>query len=190
MARILCIEDDVDLRSDLTAELREAGYLVTEAADGSSAVRMMAEAQPDLILCDISLPLGDGYGVLRAARAQERLAGTPFIFLTALADRTEVVHGKKSGADDYLTKPIDYDLLLATVDAHLRQIYRVSRKQRIVATGIEGALSRLGVGVFVLNSLREILFCNEQARSLVGDGLSITAGRLSVAGPSRDYSIG
>lgn len=120
---ILCVEDEEDLRRDIVDELREAGYGVIEASDGAAALRQLAAQRPDLILCDISMPALNGHAVLAAAKAPGgAYADIPFVFLSALADPREVVAGKRLGADDYLVKPIDYDLLLATVDARLRQV--------------------------------------------------------------------
>lgn len=123
---ILCIEDEAQLRRDIRDELVEAGYDVAEAGDGKEALDKLAQVSPDLVLCDISMPELDGYGVLAAL--QERgpdHAEIPFLFLSALADPRHIVDGKRLGADDYLVKPIDYDLLLATIEARLRQIDRI-----------------------------------------------------------------
>lgn len=120
---ILCVEDEPDLRRDIADELSEAGYAVIEACDGWEALDLLDASRPDLILCDISMPGLSGYDVLRSVRAKgPDYAETPFVFLSALSDPREIVEGKRLGADDYLVKPIDYDLLLATVDARLRQI--------------------------------------------------------------------
>ncbi|MHA6688896.1 response regulator [Devosia sp. A449] len=123
---ILCVEDEEDLRRDIADELSEAGYAVIEASDGAEALQQLAAQRPDLILCDISMPGLNGHAVLQATQAEGgEHAGIPFVFLSALADPREVVAGKRLGADDYLVKPIDYDLLLATVDARLRQVARL-----------------------------------------------------------------
>ncbi len=123
---ILCVEDEDDLRRDIADELVEAGYDVIEACNGREALDVLEERRPDLILCDISMPELNGYGVLKIVQTQRPAhADIPFVFLSALGDPREVVTGKRLGADDYLVKPIDYDLLLATVDARLRQIERL-----------------------------------------------------------------
>lgn len=123
---ILWVEDEEDLRRDIADELSEAGYEVIEAGDGAAALQQLGKRRPDLILCDISMPGLNGHAVLRAIQDN---GGTydeiPFVFLSALADPREVVAGKRLGADDYLVKPIDYDLLLATIDARLRQVARL-----------------------------------------------------------------
>ncbi|MFC3704017.1 response regulator [Devosia honganensis] len=129
--RILCVEDEAQLRRDIADELAEAGYDVIEAGNGEEALAILAKNRPDLVLCDISMPGLSGYEVLSALRETgSDSAETPFVFLSALADPRQIVDGKRLGADDYLVKPIDYDLLLATVDARLRQIERIRAARR------------------------------------------------------------
>jgi DNA-binding NarL/FixJ family response regulator len=123
---ILCVEDEEELRRDIADELAEAGYAVLEARNGAEALDLLGTSRPDLILCDISMPGLNGYEVLKAVQAKgAAYAGIPFVFLSALGDPREIVEGKRLGADDYLVKPIDYDLLLATVHARLRQVRRI-----------------------------------------------------------------
>jgi len=123
---ILCVEDETQLRRDIADELIEAGYDVIEAGNGEEALALLTGARPDLVLCDISMPGLSGHDVLAALRdTVADHAEMPFVFLSALADPRQIVEGKRLGADDYLVKPIDYDLLLATVDARLRQIERI-----------------------------------------------------------------
>jgi DNA-binding NarL/FixJ family response regulator len=133
---ILCIEDEAQLRRDIRDELVEAGYDVVEADNGRQALDKLTRVCPDLVLCDISMPGLNGYGVLEAL--QERgpdYAEIPFLFLSALADPRHIVDGKRLGADDYLIKPIDYDLLLATIEARLRQIDRIRSARPIEPNG-------------------------------------------------------
>src|SRR5699024_5743408 len=90
------------------------------------ALELLETTVPDLVLCDIAMPGINGYQVLEAERAKGmEHAEVPFIFLSAYAHPHHVVEGKRLGADDYLVKPIDYDLLLSTVHARLRQISRI-----------------------------------------------------------------
>ena len=123
---ILCVEDEDQLRRDIADELAEAGYGVKEAASGAEAIERLGQARPDLVLCDISMPGLSGHDVLAALHDKGPAhADIPFVFLSALADPRQVADGKRRGADDYLVKPIDYDLLLATIAARLRQIDRI-----------------------------------------------------------------
>ncbi len=130
-AKILCIDDEAALREDIVEELRDAGYDTVEAGDGRAGLEAIVAQKPDLVLCDITMPVMDGHSLLKELRDKHPdQADLPFIFLSALADRDHVIVGKRLGADDYLTKPIDFELLLATVEARLGQIQRMeTRKQ-------------------------------------------------------------
>jgi DNA-binding NarL/FixJ family response regulator len=123
---VLCVEDEETLRRDIADELAEAGYVVLEASNGREALDLLSDTRPDLILCDISMPCINGYEMLKAVQARgSDYIDIPFVFLSALGDPREIVEGKRLGADDYLVKPVDYDLLLATVHARLRQVARI-----------------------------------------------------------------
>lgn len=123
---ILCVEDEPDLLSDIEEELQEAGYRVLAARNGLQALDYLKKQPVDLVLCDISMPGMDGFEVLRRVRKQSLVqADIPFVFLSAANRSQDIVTGKRLGADDYLVKPIDYDVLLATVDARLRQVQRM-----------------------------------------------------------------
>ena len=129
MARILCIDDEAPLRRILTAELRDAGHETIEASTGREGLRLLQATSPDIIVCDVGMPDMNGYEVL--AELNERHpehSNTPFIFLSALADRKNVIAGKQLGADDYLTKPIDVELLLATIEARLSRARRFGER--------------------------------------------------------------
>jgi DNA-binding response OmpR family regulator len=122
----MCIEDERLLLADLVEELKDFGYNTIAANNGAEALEILKSETPDLILCDLMMPRMDGRAVLQRVRADfPRLERTPFIFLTALATRDDVIAGKRLGADDYLTKPIDYDLLFATVESRLSQVARI-----------------------------------------------------------------
>jgi len=133
MATILCIEDEVELREIITEVLEEAGYDVCVAGDGEKGLEMIHNLKPDLVLCDINMPQKDGYEVLKEIRDNNlMLADMPFIFLSALADKERVLAGLTTGADAYLTKPINYEILLSTVQASLRQMARIKQKHEDV----------------------------------------------------------
>lgn len=130
-ATILCVEDEDDLRKDIVEELRDAGYELLEAENGKIALEMIIAKKLDLVLCDISMPVMGGYELLEEIKANHpERCDLPFVFLTALADRSHVVMGKKLGADDYLTKPVDYEMLLATVEARLEHAERIKLRHK------------------------------------------------------------
>ncbi len=128
MTTILCIEDEANLREDIAEELEDAGYDVKQAGDGNEGLEMIQKYKPDLVLCDITMPHRNGYQLLKEIRETYPLfAETPFIILSAIADKEQVLAGPKNGADAYLTKPIDFAILLTTVEASLRRMERTNR---------------------------------------------------------------
>jgi len=130
-AKVLCIEDEADLRADIAEELEDAGYQVQQAGDGRSGMREILRFKPDLVVSDITMPGLDGFGLLKELREKHpEFAEMPFIFLSALADRKDEIQGVKLGADDYLTKPIDFEIMLTRIEASLRQVMRVDLKKQ------------------------------------------------------------
>lgn len=120
MAQILVVEDEADLRENLKIVLSHAGHEVTEAANGQEALALIGHGHPDLVLSDISMPVMDGLTfVHRVRETMPGLADLPIVLLTALGDKDHTIEGRTAGADEYLTKPIDYKLLSATIDARL-----------------------------------------------------------------------
>ena len=119
MKTLLLIEDHQVIREN-TAELLElAGYAVQVAENGKAGVALALTARPDLVICDIMMPVLDGYGVLQIFNQHPQLAGVPFIFLTAKTERADLRRGMELGADDYLTKPFDSSELLSAVAGRL-----------------------------------------------------------------------
>ena len=121
MSKILIIEDNRDIRENIQEILELAGYETDVAANGKIGVQRATEGQPDLILCDIMMPELDGYGVLHILSKNEQTLTTPFIFLTAKAEKVDVRKGMSLGADDYITKPFDETDLLNAIDNRLRK---------------------------------------------------------------------
>ena len=131
MQKILCVEDERFLREDIAEELSEAGFQVIEAADGAEALGKIVDDKPDLVLSDISMPNMSGTEMMVRLRADyPQFAEMPVIFLSALADRNDVLDGVKLGADDYLTKPIDYEMLVTKVEAALRCSKRMQQMKQ------------------------------------------------------------
>ncbi len=114
-ARILCIEDDPDAAELIEEVLTDEGFDVTIAASGLAGISGLDES-PDLILCDIDLPDMSGFEVLERFRSGKlRPCAAPFIFVTAFAQRSHQMNARRLGCDDYLTKPIDFELLVAII---------------------------------------------------------------------------
>jgi DNA-binding response OmpR family regulator len=123
--RILCIEDDRETAALIGEELAEQEYDVLLAHDGQEGFGAILKLMPDLVLCDINMPLMSGFQVLEQLTALEpRFNDMPFVFLTALADRENELRGRQLGADDYVTKPIDFEILGAIIRARLARVAR------------------------------------------------------------------
>ena len=189
-ATILWVEDEQDLREILAEELADAGYIVVQAVNGRDALRCLRDCRPDLILCDIAMPVMDGYELLRHIReTRADLADIPFVFLSAQDGSGQITHGKYAGADDYLVKPVNFDLMLATIAARLRQVQRVRDKlaaeggQAGGAAGAEGdvfgdhvlhrlarMLNLITAGVVLLGRDGRMQFANLAAQKLMLEG--------------------
>ena len=109
------------MRRNITTLLRYHDYEPVAAANGREGVEAAQREQPDLILCDVTMPELDGYGVLRALQAEASLARIPFIFLTAKGEKPDIRAGMNLGADDYLTKPVAKADLLNAINARLQR---------------------------------------------------------------------
>jgi DNA-binding NarL/FixJ family response regulator len=121
MKKILVIEDEPEMRRNITTLLRFHEYEPVAAANGREGVAAAQREKPDLILCDVMMPELDGYGVLQAVQAETGLAQTPFIFLTAKGEKDDLRSGMNLGADDYLTKPVAHADLLRAIETRLRR---------------------------------------------------------------------
>ena len=119
MEKILLIEDNEALRENTAEILTLANYVVSTAENGKIGVEMAMANPPDLIVCDIMMPVLDGYGVLHLLSKNNELAGVPFIFMTAKSERSDFRKGMEMGADDYITKPFDDIELLNAIEARL-----------------------------------------------------------------------
>ena len=116
---ILVVDDDALIRRSLAVSIEQAGYQVRTAPSGENALEILRMKPPDLVLLDIGLPGMDGLEALRAFR--NCVEGIPVIFLTARRRELDEVVGLELGADDYITKPFDMDVLLAHIKAVLRR---------------------------------------------------------------------
>ncbi|MBV8380439.1 MAG: response regulator transcription factor [Paucibacter sp.] len=132
--RILCIEDDPETAALLNEDLCERGYAVTHARDGHEGLSAVLRDPPDLVLCDINLPSLSGFELLdRLTALAPRFQDVPFVFLTALQDRDNELKGRRLGADDYLTKPIDFEILATVIEARIAGVARMGLWPQSVA---------------------------------------------------------
>src|SRR5271154_1182516 len=121
MKKILVIDDEEWLREMMQLALKQRGFEVIEAANGTDGIEKAREELPDLILCDVNMDKVDGYLTLASLRNEAPTAAIPFILMTGLADNAGMRHGMELGADDYLPKPFTTDALYAAVDARLKK---------------------------------------------------------------------
>jgi DNA-binding response OmpR family regulator len=122
MKKILIIEDNHDIRENISELLELSGYETLQAPNGLKGIESAYKNNPDLIICDIMMPEMDGYGVLNTLNKSIATAGIPFIFLTAKAEKSDFRKGLSMGADDYITKPFTEEELLHAVKMRLQKI--------------------------------------------------------------------
>ena len=121
MSKILIIEDNLEVRENTAEILELAQYEVFTAENGKIGVEIANREKPDLIVCDIMMPVLDGYGVLHLLTRNPETASIPFIFLTAKSEKSDYRKGMELGADDYITKPFDDTQLLNAIEVRLRK---------------------------------------------------------------------
>lgn len=133
--KILIIEDQAPMRRNVALLLQMEGYRTCTAENGRTGLEVARRERPDLILCDVMMPELDGYAVVQELREDEAFAHTPFIFLTAKSDRGDVRVGMNFGADDYLTKPVVRDDLLAAVQSRLARAEAMGQRLARASAG-------------------------------------------------------
>lgn len=114
---ILLVEDEESIRSVVSTYLTHFGYQVTTACDGVEALRAVSEARPDLILMDMGLPKLNGWQTTERLRARRDSAAIPVVALTAYALSDERLRSMNAGCDAFVAKPIDFTMLLGTIQA-------------------------------------------------------------------------
>jgi CRP-like cAMP-binding protein/AmiR/NasT family two-component response regulator len=144
MKKILLIEDNSDIRENTTEILELDGYEVLTAENGKIGVEMATKHKPDLIICDIMMPVLDGYGVLHLLSKNPETENIPFIFLTAKADRSDFRKGMEMGADDYITKPFDDLDLLNAIESRFKKIELLKKKYTKNIDGLDNLVRDVG----------------------------------------------
>ncbi len=176
--QILCIEDDRETAALIAEELIERGYAVTIAHDGREGLTAILKSMPDLVLSDISMPLMSGFELLeRLIELAPRFAKMPFVFLTALSDRDNELKGRQLGADDYVTKPIDFDMLETIIAARLAGVARtglwpktveLNDREVEVLTWVARGKTSAEIGQIIGLTKRTIDFHIDNARAKLG----------------------
>jgi DNA-binding response OmpR family regulator len=178
VAHVLVVEDEPELAGLIRREIEAAGHSVTGAADGPSAVQLVEQVDPDIVLLDVMLPGYDGIEVLRRVRLT---SSVPILMLTARSTELDKVLGLELGADDYLTKPFSMRELQARVGAILRRAERIRQSSETESGTVVMTFPGLTIDV--------------AAHAVVVDGkdLALTATefsllRLLAANPGRVFS--
>ncbi|HET6306322.1 MAG TPA: response regulator [Rhodopila sp.] len=128
---VLCIDDDRETAGLVAEELVDRGFRVSLAFDGEQGFQAILNTQPDLALVDVTMPVLSGFDLRRRLLAMApRFDSMPFLYLTALSDRTNELKGRQLGADDYITKPIDFDILTAIITTRLHRVARAAADPR------------------------------------------------------------
>ncbi len=121
MKTVLLIEDNEEIRENMSEIIELANYKVITAPDGKQGIEQAVKHKPDVIVCDIMMPVLDGYGVIHMLQKNDATRNIPFIFLTAKAERSEIRKGMELGADDYITKPFNGTELLNAIESRIRK---------------------------------------------------------------------
>lgn len=120
-SKILVIDDSESILSLLKSMLEKKGYEVQTAMDGEEGLKLAREINPNLIILDLMLPKIDGYTICRFLKFDDKYKGIPIIMLTARASQEDLTTGKETGADAYIMKPFDQDVLFLTIDNLLKK---------------------------------------------------------------------
>lgn len=153
MKKILLIEDNDDIRNNTAEILELSNYEVIRAENGKVGIEKAIAEKPDLIICDIMMPVLDGYFVLQAVHKNEAIKNTPFIFLTAKTERADFRKGMELGADDYITKPFTGTELLNAVESRIKKIDMLKQE---IKPGL-GGVQHLMETSFGKNAVREFI---------------------------------
>jgi DNA-binding response OmpR family regulator len=176
--RILCVEDDRESASLICEELTDRGFDVAAVHNGRDALAFILKDPPDLVLSDIGMPGMSGFDLLeRLTSMAPRFESIPFVFLTAFGDQRSELKGWQLGADDYLSKPVDYDVLAARIGARLARVARnavwpkqVHLREREVETLTWAARGKTfeEIGTILSLSKRTVEFHLDNARRKLG----------------------
>jgi len=149
--RLLLVDDEPGLRTAVKAYLEDEGFQVTTANDGEEGWTVAQQMLPDVVITDVMMPRCDGFGLLKRLRGDERLGGTPVVFLTAKGMTADRIAGFQAGADDYIPKPFDPDELVARV----RNVVR--RQERLLAEAARFADADIGSLAKQITEIRSML---------------------------------
>jgi len=176
MEKIVIIEDEKILRENIATFLNMENYETFVAEDGEKGVSLVREMNPDLVICDISMPVMDGYEVYTKLKEDSNTEMIPFIFTTAKTQKWEIRKGMELGADDYLTKPFSFDELINSVKARIDKQSRIIKNteenyQLMIENSLTGIfIIQDGKFVFANTKFLEIIGCS--IHEILGENLS------------------
>jgi DNA-binding NarL/FixJ family response regulator len=176
--KILYIEDDRETAALIAEDLNDRGFQVAVAHDAVAGFAAIVKLHPDLVLCDLSMPATSGFEVLkRLTDAAPHFWNMPFIFLSAMTDREIELKARRLGADDFITKPIDFDLLEAIVTSRLARVVRddpsskhtdISGRETEVLTWAARGKTSAEIAIILELSKRTVDFHFDNARMKLG----------------------
>ncbi len=172
--RLLLVDDEPGLRSAVQAYLEDEGFEVTTAVDGEDGWEKAQQLHPDVVLSDVMMPRCDGYELLKRLREDERLGGTPVVFLTAKGMTIDRTQGYLAGVDDYISKPFDPDELIARVQNV------VKRQERLLAEAARFADADVGQMARQITEIKSMLTHGETTSTRNNDLPTFTPREESV----------
>jgi DNA-binding response OmpR family regulator/DNA-binding CsgD family transcriptional regulator len=172
---ILVVDDTPETLGFLTDTLDHAGFTVLIATDGESALRLVGQITPDLVLMDAVMPGLDGFETCKRMKRDKLFAHLPVIFMTGLSDTEHVLQGLAAGGVDYVTKPMVVDELLARIRVHLANAR--------AAAGSRAALDAAGRFLLAADRAGRLLWCTPKARQLLNELFPVPGGEASLPAP-------
>src|ERR1700756_1488041 len=158
---VLVVDDTPETLGLLTDTLDHAGFTVLIATDGYSALDLVDQITPDLVLMDALMPGMDGFETCRRLKNEKLLSHVPVVFMTGLSETEHVVQGLAAGGVDYVTKPIIVEELLARIRVHL--------KKARIAHGTHVALDATGRFLLATDQAGRLLWCTPKAKQLLSE---------------------
>ncbi|MBI1851363.1 MAG: response regulator [Planctomycetes bacterium] len=159
MNKILLVEDEPNLASQIEFCLIQEGFEVTRAGDGVEALERIEQSRPDLILSDVMMPRMDGVSFCESVRKRQEWRAIPFVFLTAKGQKEDKLQGFDAGADDYLAKPFEVEELLLVIRARLKRVAEITgeSERRFSARVAESISHELRTPLTIIQGLVSIL---------------------------------
>ena len=153
---IVLVDDDPNLLFSLKEFFRHAEYTVHTARNGTEALQQIFSVRPDLVVCDLNMPSPNGFEVQRFLKKHLETESTPFIFLTASSAKADILHGYELGADEYVTKPFDPDVLLAKINRLIVRARREAQEKLLVpGTAAVGEVNPLKEQIRAITNLSD-----------------------------------